>query len=51
MANNFVARIISRGRITIPETLREVFDLQDGDLVEVEIKGKVTNETEETGSN
>jgi len=41
MTNNFVARIISDGRITIPDTLRELFDIKDGDLVELEIKRKV----------
>ena len=41
MANKFVARIISGGRITVPETLRQVFDIEDGDLVEMELKRKV----------
>ena len=41
MANRFVARIISGGRITIPETLRDVLGVKDGDLVEVELKGKI----------
>jgi len=41
MSNRFVARLISGGRVTIPETIRELLDVKDGDLVEMEVKGKV----------
>lgn len=35
---SFKARVISRGRITIPETIREIEDIKDGDVVEVKLK-------------
>jgi len=39
---SFKARVISGGRITIPDTLRELLKIRDGDFVEVELK-KVNN--------
>jgi len=33
----FVAKIVSLGRITIPEKLRKLWDLKEGDLVEMRI--------------
>jgi len=38
MGNRFVARVISGGRVTIPETIRELLGVKDGDLVEVQIE-------------
>jgi len=41
----FTARVISLGRITIPEELRIVHEIQEGDIVEFEIRSiqKPTN--------
>ena len=33
MSEKFVARLIADGRITIPESVREVLGLKEGDLV------------------
>ena len=33
----FVGRLTSNGRVTIPEEIREVLQIQDGDLIEVRI--------------
>ena len=41
----FKARVISRGRITIPDTLRELLGIEEGDFVEVQLK-KVDNPKE-----
>jgi len=34
---NFIAQIISLGRITIPDKIRDVLELKDGDYVRVTI--------------
>jgi len=34
----FKARVISRGRITIPDTLRELLKIKEGDFVEVQVE-------------
>jgi len=34
----FIAKVISLGRITIPEEIREILSIQDGDIVEAEIR-------------
>jgi len=33
----FPARVISDGRITIPEDLRDEYDIDEGDLLDVEV--------------
>jgi len=38
-----VQRIVSNGRITIPGEIREIYNLQDGDLMEVLIIGFYRN--------
>lgn len=35
---SFKARVISGGRVTIPDTIRELEDIKDGDFVEVKLK-------------
>ncbi len=35
---NFIAKIISNNRITIPEVPRIVLGLKEGDVIEIEIK-------------
>ena len=34
---SFIARIIEGGRVTIPDTLRELLELENGDIVELKI--------------
>ena len=34
-----VARIMSRGRVTIPKSIRETADLHEGDAIAFEIEG------------
>jgi len=34
----FTAKIISEGRITVPETTRMLLDLKEGDIVEVKLR-------------
>jgi len=36
--HKFLARVISRGRITIPDEIRELLNIKEGDLLEVTIK-------------
>ena len=43
MAETFVARVIADGRVTIPEYLRELFRVKEGDLVRVTLIEKVEN--------
>ena len=38
-----IQRIVSNGRITIPSEIREIYNLQDGDLMEVLIIGFYKN--------
>jgi len=38
----FICKVISLGRITIPEEIRQLLDVKDGDLVEVEVSKVVT---------
>ncbi len=38
MSETFVAEIIAKGRVTIPETIRELLRLQDGMKVRVTIE-------------
>jgi AbrB family looped-hinge helix DNA binding protein len=45
MSNRFTAKIIADGRVTIPDTLRELLSLNEGDFVEIEVtKIKKTEE-------
>jgi bifunctional DNA-binding transcriptional regulator/antitoxin component of YhaV-PrlF toxin-antitoxin module len=30
-------RLFARGKVTVPSTIREEYDLDDGDLVEIEV--------------
>jgi len=40
--SGFTAKVISRGRITIPDPIRELLKLKEGDFVEIkEITKKV----------
>jgi AbrB family looped-hinge helix DNA binding protein len=32
------ARVIANGKVTIPATIRDVLDLEDGDLVEIDVR-------------
>jgi len=34
----FKAEVISLGRITIPKTIRDILDIKDGDIVEVQVR-------------
>jgi len=38
MEQNFVAKVIALGRITIPQPVRELLDLKIGDFVEVVVR-------------
>lgn len=38
MSETFVTKIISDGRLTIPETIREILKLKEGDPVRVSIE-------------
>lgn len=40
----FKAQVISGGRITIPDVVRELLNIEDGDFVEVQVNGKVENQ-------
>jgi len=31
-------RLFNRGKVTVPSTIREEYNLDDGDLVEIEVK-------------
>ena len=31
-------RLFARGKVTVPSTIREEYDLDDGDLVELEVR-------------
>jgi AbrB family looped-hinge helix DNA binding protein len=33
----FIAKVISLGRVTIPEEIRQLLNIKDGDLLEVEV--------------
>ena len=33
----FLAKVISSGRITIPEEVREIHKIEEGDIIEVQI--------------
>jgi AbrB family looped-hinge helix DNA binding protein len=46
-AKIFTAKIISLGRITIPEAIRELLELDDGDYVQVEITSAVKKKIKE----
>ena len=37
VAEQFVARVFARGKVTIPLAVRDVLDLEDGDYVRVSI--------------
>jgi len=38
MSETFVARVIADGRITIPENIREVLAIKEGDLVRATVE-------------
>ena len=38
MAETFLTQIISLGRVTVPEAVREILNLKDGDRVRVTIE-------------
>lgn len=38
MVETFVARVIADGRITIPESIREVLAIKEGDLVRTTVE-------------
>jgi len=35
--NPFLAKVISSGRITIPEEVREIHKIEEGDIIELQI--------------
>jgi len=41
---SIIQRIVSNGRITIPNEMREIYGLQDGDLMEVLVIGFYRND-------
>lgn len=41
----FTQRVISGGRITIPEFIRETIEINEGDIVKVEIEKVNKNDT------
>ncbi len=41
LEKQFTARIVSAGRITIPEEIREVLKVGEGDLVDVKVSKPV----------
>jgi AbrB family looped-hinge helix DNA binding protein len=38
----FTGKVMKQGRITLPAWLREEFDIEEGDIIELEVK-KITN--------
>ena len=38
-ADRFVAKVLSLGRVTIPEQIRRIWKIEEGDLVELQIYG------------
>ena len=37
MESSFIAKVIALGRITVPQTTRELLEIKPGDFVEVDI--------------
>jgi len=47
MERKFVAKIIEGGRVTVPQRVRELEDLEKGDYVKLRYVGKVWEDKEE----